>query len=79
MMSERDIPRARRRGRRKAQARGQDLLILIERIVIPAPGSAGYPRLAEPGKRGSFILAACLAWRTPGRVNRPHTEAGLPV
>jgi hypothetical protein len=34
MMSERDVVRPQRRGRRKAHASAQDLLITIERIVI---------------------------------------------
>jgi hypothetical protein len=79
MMSEHDVPGAQRRCRRKIQASAQDLPIPIKRIVIRAPGAAAYLRLAEPGKRRRFILAACLAWRTPARVNRQRTEAGLPI
>jgi hypothetical protein len=75
MMFERDVARAQRRGRRKVQASAQDLLILVERIVIPAP----HTGFAEPGKCRRFTLAACLAWRTPTRVNRQRTEAGLPI
>jgi hypothetical protein len=51
MLFDRGVPDAQRRGRRKVQAPAQDLLILVERIVIPAPGPAAYLRLAQPGKR----------------------------
>jgi hypothetical protein len=79
MMSEHDVPGAQRRCRRKIQASAQDLPILVERIVIPALGSAAQPGSLNRTNAEGFILAACLAWRTPARVNRQRTEAGLPI
>jgi hypothetical protein len=44
MMSERDVPGAQHRGRRKVQASVQDLLILAKRIVILDWASADAKR-----------------------------------
>jgi hypothetical protein len=65
-MSERDVPGAQLRGRRKVQASAQDLPILVERIVIPDRASADA---------GSVLHLAPP--RTPGSLNRANAKGLL--
>lgn len=65
-MSERDVPGAQPLGRRKVQASAQDLLILVERIVIPDRASADAGSVLHPAPP-----------HTPGSLNRANAKGLL--
>jgi hypothetical protein len=84
MMTERDVRRPQRRGRRKVQASAQDPLILVERIVIApptpraaAPGSAAYPPAHRTGQtpKGLFWRPASLGEDQPARIGSTPKQA----